>query len=86
MLTIEEKTSTVSWKFMQILQKIAAAESALESPLLPPFQSRTLRCKFLTFPFDRLRPGSWKIGKKEDSHGESAENDLRDGTRAGYCL
>ena len=86
MLTIEEKTSAVSWKFMQRLQKIAAAESALESPLLPPFQSRTLRCKFLTSPFDELRAGFWKRGEREDSYGESAENDLRDGTRAGYCL
>ena len=86
MLTIEAKTSAVSWKFMQMLQKIAAAESALESSLLPPFQSRTLRCKFLTSPFDELRAGFWKRGEREDSYEESAENDLRDGTRAGYCL
>ena len=86
MLTIEEKTSAVSWKFMHMLQKIAAAESALESLLLPSFQSRTLRCKFLTSPFDKLRAGFWKRGEREDSYGESAENDSRDGTRAGYCL
>jgi hypothetical protein len=86
MLTIEEKTSTVSWKFMHMLQKIAAAEFALESPLLSPFQSRTLRCKFLTSPFDELRAGFWKRGEREDFYGQSAENDSRDGTRAEYCL